>query len=284
MSDPTPTDSQALRTVSYTSQWTAAARALETERGADRLFDDPYARELAFPEGFNLLSKYGGGVLKEFVAIRTWYLDKAITETLETTDICQVVLVAAGMDTRAFRLAIPSHVKIYEVDHLNLLQEKRRRLERLGAKPVAVRREVGADLSTDWLPALIEAGFDRTQPVLWIPEAVFFFLTEDQATTLLRTLRSASAANSMLAVDILSRSLLTSPATQLFLAALRKDGIPWLFGTDNPEEFLADRGWRVTELKEPGEPGAGKNRWPYKLLPREIPGVPRNWLIKAVAD
>jgi methyltransferase (TIGR00027 family) len=270
-----------VETVSLTSQWTAAARALETERNGDKLFTDDLARELAAPRGFELLDKYGGGGLVEFVAIRTRYLDDAIESVLSTSDVRQVVLIAAGMDTRSFRLTWPEDVVVYEVDHADLLEEKRTRLSRLGAQPRVTRHEVGADLAGDWLPELERAGFDRTRPTLWIPEALLFFLTEEQAGTLLRTLRTASASGSWLAVDILSRQLLKSPATQLFLSALRADGIPWLFGTDEPDQFLADTGWELRELKEPGEAGAGEGRWPYEVQPRHVPGVPRNWLIRA---
>jgi len=270
-----------LRAVSYTSQWTAAARALETERAHACLVKDPYARDLAAPKGFELLNKYGGGGLKEFVAIRTWYLDQAIIEAVSQTEIRQVVLIAAGMDTRAFRLPLPAEVVVFEVDHANLLQEKRQRLEKLGASPTVTRREVGTDLAGDWLPDLLAAGFDATKPTLWVPEAVFFFLTEEQASILLHRMQSLSAAGSRIAADILSRSLLKSPATQLFLAALRKDGTPWLFGTDDPENFMMQNGWLITELKEPGEKGVAEDRWPYKVQPRDVPGVSRNWLLKA---
>lgn len=273
-----------LRAVSYTSQWTAAARALESERDDPRLVKDPYARDLAAPRGFELLKKYGGGGLKEFVAIRTWYLDQAITTAVAETGIRQVVLIAAGMDTRAFRLELPSDVTVFEVDHQSLLQEKRRRLDALGAKPTVNRLEVGTDLAGDWLPDLLASGFDRTKPALWIPEALFFFLTEEQAATLLQRMQFVSGPGSQIAVDILSKSLLKSPATQLFLAALRKDGTPWLFGTDEPETFLKKNGWTITELKEPGEKGVAEERWPYVVQPRNIPGVARNWLMKAAAS
>jgi O-methyltransferase involved in polyketide biosynthesis len=114
-----------------------------------------------------------------------------------------------------------------------------------------------------------------------MPEAVFFFLTEDQAGRLLDTIARASAPGSWLAVDILSERLLRSPATKLFLASLERDGIPWLFGTDYPAGFLARHGWEVRELHEPGQPGAGEGRWPYQVQPRTVRGVSRNWLIRA---
>ncbi|MBC3842708.1 SAM-dependent methyltransferase [Streptacidiphilus sp. 4-A2] len=270
-----------MEAVSYTAQWTAAARAVESERVGDAMFDDPYARELAAPRGFELLDTYGGGGLLGFIAIRTKYLDDTITAVLAETGIRQVVLVAAGMDTRAFRLDWQPGVTVYEVDHAALVSEKRARLERLGAEPKVDRREVGADLAVEWLPQLEQAGFDREQPTLWVAEGLFFFLTPEQAAGLLRLLRSASAPGSTLATDFASKALLRSPFSKRFLEHLKADGTPWLFGTDEPEEFLEDTGWKAREVKEPGDPGAGEGRWPYEVQPRDRRGVARSWLVRA---
>ncbi|WP_367130782.1 MULTISPECIES: SAM-dependent methyltransferase [Streptomyces] len=269
-----------METVSYTSQWTAAARALESER-SDALFVDPLARALAEPKGFELLDHYGGGGLVEFVAVRTRYLDDAINDAVKK-GIRQVVLIAAGMDTRAYRLSLPDDVTVYEVDHQALIDEKEKRLAQLGSPaPTVTLQRVGADLAGDWSASLRAAGFDTTLPTLWIPEALLFFLTEEQSATLMRTFAANSAPGSQVAVDILSKALLRSPATQIFLSSLNEDGIPWLFGTDEPEEFMAGTGWTVRELKEPGEPGAGEGRWPYAVQPREVKGAARNWLLRA---
>lgn len=147
-----------MEAVSYTAQWTAAARALETEREGERLIDAPYARAFAGPDGFDLLDKYGGGGLQEFVAIRTRYLDDAILNTLATTDIKQVVLLAAGIDARAFRLQWPDDVVVYELDHAALHEEKQERLNKVDAAPAVERRVVRADLAEDWTSPLVEAG------------------------------------------------------------------------------------------------------------------------------
>ncbi|MFI9201365.1 class I SAM-dependent methyltransferase [Streptomyces sp. NPDC053048] len=270
-----------MEAVSYTAQWTAAARAVESERTTDALFTDPFARELAAPRGFELLGKYGGGGLLEFIAIRTRFYDDAVTTVLRGGGIDQVVLVAAGMDTRAFRLTWPDGTVVYEVDHSGLIEEKRARLARLSARPAVERREVGADLAQDWLPALAAAGHDPRRPTLWVAEGLFFFLTQDQAATLLRTLRGVSAPGSHLVTDMASKALLRSPFNQTFLTALKDDGTPWLFGTDEPEPFLDANGWKTRELKEPGEPGASPRRWPYEVQPRTRRGVSRSWLIRA---
>ncbi|MCW5253895.1 class I SAM-dependent methyltransferase [Streptomyces sp. SHP 1-2] len=270
-----------MEAVSYTAQWTAAARAVESERDGDALFTDPYARDLAAPRGFELLARYGGGGLLPFIAIRTRYFDDAVADVLRETGAAQIVLVAAGMDTRAFRLAWPAGATVYEVDHAALIDEKRERLRRLGAEARADRREVRADLAGDWLPALAAAGFDASRPTVWITEGLLFFLTEDQAAGLLRTLGSVSAPGSRLVVDFVSRALLRSPFSQSFLRGLREDGTPWRFGTDEPERFLAGTGWKTHEVREPGEPGAGEGRWPYQVQPRERRGASRSWLVRA---
>ncbi|MFF5860713.1 class I SAM-dependent methyltransferase [Streptomyces sp. NPDC012751] len=270
-----------MEAVSYTAQWTAAARALESERAGDALFEDRFARALAAPRGFELLDKYGGGGLVPFIAIRTRYFDDSVDAVLRDGDVRQVVLVAAGMDTRAFRLTWPAGTTVYEIDHQALVEEKRDRLARLDARAAVERVEVKADLAGDWLPALRQAGFDPARPTLWIAEGLMFFLTEEQVVHLLRTLGSASAPGSRLAVDFVSRALLRSPFSQAFLKGLKADGTPWLFGTDAPEDFLAASGWKVRDLREPGEPGAGQGRWPYEVQPRDRPGVARSWLVRA---
>jgi methyltransferase (TIGR00027 family) len=261
----------------------AAARAEESER-PDALFVDPLARALAEPRGFELIERYSGGGLLPFISIRTHFLDESIEQVLAEGRIKQVVLIAAGMDTRAFRLAWPDGVEVYEVDHGPLIAEKRRRLEALGAEPRTDRREVPADLTEAWLPVLEAAGFDRTRPTLWIAEALTFFLTAEQAAVLLRLLAEASAPGSRLALDFLGRALLNSPFAKPFLDSLAEDGTPWIFGTDEPEHFLADHGWRALEVYEPGQPGAGQGRWPYQVQPRDRRGASRLWLVRAEVD
>jgi methyltransferase (TIGR00027 family) len=266
--------------ISYTAMWTAAARALESER-ANGLFRDDYARHLAQPRGFELLDRYQGAAVADFIAVRTRYIDDAITRVFAETEIRQVVLLANGMDARTHRLNWPDGTLVYEIDHGALLAEKRARLAELGAAPRVPTVSVGVDLSGDWLGALKSSGFDPARRTLWVAEGLVFFLTEDQAGRLFETVASASPAGCRLVVDMTSATLLRHPMTQAFLRRLREDGTPWQFGTDNPEEFLASHGWTVRDLKQPGEPGAGAGRWPYAVEPRETRGVPRNWLISA---
>ena len=196
-------------------------------------------------------------------------------------DLRQIAIVAAGMDTRAFRLDWPADACVYEIDHEALLAEKARRLEAAGATPRTRRVPVAADLAEGWTPALLAAGFDPRAPTLWLVEGLLFFLTDAQARGVLETCRALSAEGSRLVVDMTSAALLRSPFTRGFLGVLEAEGNPWRFGTDEPEAFLAESGWRVEDLKEPGSPGAGADRWPYPPRPREVRGVARSWLVTA---
>ncbi|WP_017596049.1 class I SAM-dependent methyltransferase [Nocardiopsis potens] len=267
--------------ISYTAQWTAAARALESERPSGRLITDEYARRLAAPRGFELLERYKGAGVAEFIAVRTRYMDDSITRALAGGGIRQVAMVASGMDTRSYRLDWPEGTVVYEIDHGALLEEKRRRLRGFAPEPAVRTVPVPADLAEDWRTPLAGAGFDASLPTLWVAEGLLFFLEEKQAADLLSDLARASAPGSLLATDMTSASLLKHPMTQPFLAALAGDGTPWLFGTDDPAGFLARCGWTLRDLKQPGEPGAGEGRWPYPPPPRDARGAPRNWLVGA---
>ncbi len=270
-----------MEAVSTTAQWTAAIRATESAKGDSGLFNDELAKCLAEPMGFDLLEKYNAAGVRDFVAIRTRYNDDAILKALSSADLKQVVFVAAGMDTRSMRLDWPNDITIFEIDHEALLIEKGKRLSAAGAKAKSKTIGVAANLAGDWYPKLVESGFEANTPTLWIMEGLLFFLEKQNVIDLLKKLSEASANGSHLITDMPSEALLKSPSSLLFLATLKKDGIPWRFGCDDPVSFLADSGWNVTELKEPGEPGAGEKRWPYPVHSRDVKGVPRSWLIQA---
>ncbi|MFC5719473.1 class I SAM-dependent methyltransferase [Streptomyces gamaensis] len=266
-----------MEAVSRTAQWTAAARALESERD-DRIFDDPYARTVAAGTGFALLERYAGAGTVPFLAIRTKYLDDAVVRTVTERGIRQVVFLAAGMDTRFHRLPWPDGVTVYELDRPALLDAKAAMLAGEPEPAGRERRTVAVDLTGDWTGPLKEAGWHAEEPVLWVVEGLLFFLPEQAVRTLLGTLAAHSAPGSVLAGDVISRAALLNPLSRPFLAALREDGNPWLFGTEEPEQLLTDCGWAVREVRQPGEEGADFGRWPYPVVARDVPGVPRSFL------
>ncbi|MDH6129551.1 SAM-dependent methyltransferase [Kitasatospora sp. GP82] len=271
-----------MEAVSRTAQWTAAARALESER-TDALFVDPYARIVAADTGFKLLDRYAGAGTVEFLAIRTAYLDGAIKKAVAEQGVRQVVFLATGMDTRPYRLPWPEGVTVYELDRPALLETKARMLDEAAAElPTGVTRHpIAVDLAGEWSCALRAAGWQEETPTLWVVEGLLFFLPEDAVRRLLTTVGSLSARGSVLLGDFASRVSLINPMARPFLNALKEDGNPWLFGTDHPESFLNECGWLPREVKQPGDEGAEFDRWPYTVVARETPGVPRSFLFTA---
>ena len=73
--------------------------------------------------------------------------------------------------------------------------------------------------------------------------------------------------------------MLTSPYVAAYMAKLQELGCPWLFGTADPERFLAGHGWRATAVG-PGDEDANYDRWPYPVIPRSVPGLPRTYLVR----
>lgn len=269
-----------MEAVSYTAQWTAAARALESERD-DRLFNDPYARTLAGAKGFSLLERYAGAGTVPFLAIRTKYLDEAALSSVAKQSARQVAFVAAGMDTRAWRLPWPEGTVLYELDRPALLETKRQLLGGRAVPAGRERRPTGVDLAGDWADTLKAAGFNPGEPTVWVMEGLLFFLPEHAVRGLLSVLRTLSGPGSVLVGDMASRASLSNPLARGFLSALRDDGAPWQFGSDEPEEFLGSCGWQVREMRQPGEEGASFGRWPYPVAPRTVRQVPRSFLFTA---
>ncbi|MFJ9033446.1 class I SAM-dependent methyltransferase [Streptomyces sp. NPDC102274] len=266
-----------MEAVSRTAQWTAAARALETERD-DRLFADPYARTVADTIGFDLLERYAGAGTVPFLAIRTTYLDRAVVRAVAEGGIRQVVLLAAGMDTRFYRLPWPDGVTVYELDRPALLEAKAAMLADEPAPAGRERRTVAVDLTQEWTGRLKEAGWRAEEPTLWVVEGLLFFLPEEAVRALLANLSGHSAPGSVLLGDVISRAALLNPLSRPFMTALAEDGNPWLFGTETPERLLTECGWAVREVRQPGEDGADFGRWPYPVPAREVRGVPRSFL------
>src|SRR5919199_1231509 len=134
--------------VAQTSRWMAAARARESER-IYRLFNDPLAAELAGSEGFGWLDSmepiqgFGGPAL--YVVVRTRFFDDFLLYACWGARVRQVVLLAAGMDARAFRLNWPSGTRLYELDQPEVLTAKDEILTGTGALPACERRVIGAD-------------------------------------------------------------------------------------------------------------------------------------------
>jgi methyltransferase (TIGR00027 family) len=259
--------------VALTSLWVAAWRAAESER-PDALFHDPFARRLAGPEGFAVLdgARKVAPIEAPTIPVRTRFFDQRIVAGT------QVVILAAGMDSRAFRLAWPAATRLFEVDQPQVLALKQERLA--GALPTCERIVVPVDLADEWPAALSSRGFRSGAPTVWLVEGLLPYLDEPLVRGLLTRLDRLSAPGSLFLGDLIGKALLELPQMRPMLEFVEKLGAPWRFGTDEPEELLEPLGWTLT-AHDLGTFAAEVGRWPWPIVPRSVPGVPRSFLVEA---
>jgi methyltransferase (TIGR00027 family) len=244
------------RGVGKTALGVAHVRARESQR-EDRLFDDPYAQAFvdaapgAFPEeqavrgrpdAHGPLASLGAAFYAHAVIRTRFYDDYLIAATVAGSR--QVVLLAAGLDTRAFRLAWPAGTRVFELDLPGVLAFKEAVLGAGGAVPRCERVTVPADLRGDWPGRLAVAGFGRAQPATWLAEGLIIYLTADEAGRLLSHVGDLSAPGSRLAFehDPAGTDRLTATARQI--PAMRQYTSLWKGGLGDPPGWLAGHGWR----------------------------------------
>lgn len=249
--------------LAVTGRLTAAGRAVESRR-PDRLFEDPLAEALAGEVGFRLMEQWRlPGMPRENPTIgpRTRFYDDLVIDAV-AQGLGQVVLIAAGMDTRAFRLPLPVEATVFELDVPELLEEKRAILDRHHAEPRCRRIVVAADLTADdWPHALTRAGYRGAEPAVFIAEGLSWYLSEDENARLLERLASLAAPGSRLGFDMVSQDTLENPAEAPFFRFTASLGIHWKFGTNDPAGFLAAHGWRA-DVNSFGAVARRFGRWP----------------------
>ena len=195
--------------VGATALGVAAARAVETER-SEPLVDDPYAQAFVDRAGLDVHlpgtdsadpeSERMWGTMSTYMGVRSRFFDEFFQGATEG-GIRQVVLLAAGLDARAFRLPWPDGVTVYEVDQEAVLQFKDEVLDGEGANPSARRVAVTADLRDDWPAALTAAGLDPSVPTAWLAEGLLPYLPAEAETLLFERIQSLSAPGSRVAVE-----------------------------------------------------------------------------------
>jgi methyltransferase (TIGR00027 family) len=259
-----------------TAFWTAAVRAHESAR-ADRLFDDPWAAVLAGEPGESWIAqRTPESVLP--IALRTRFFDDYLQRVVAEEGIRQVILVAAGLDTRAFRLKWPPGLRLFELDQTPVLAYKGEVLRAAGATPTCSRRAVAVDLLGDWTLPLVEAGFAPHEPAVWLLEGLLFYLPPQELKELLEQTLDLAAPESAIAFDAIDSLTLTSPLTKSWVQMQAEAGAPWLGTLDDPEGLLARHGWQAT-LTALGAPDANYGRWPYPTIPARAPDVPHLWYV-----
>ena len=198
--------------VGSTALFVAAARALEA-RKADPLAVDPYAEVFCraaggmwsdlldgVPADHPLRSDEFGNHFVTYQGARTRYFD-AYFRAAAAAGVRQIVLLAAGLDSRAYRLDWPAGTTVFELDQPRVLEFKRETLEQYGARPKAQRREIDVDLRDDWPSALRDNGFQPDEPAAWIAEGLLIYLPADAQSTLFTGIDSLSSAGSRLALE-----------------------------------------------------------------------------------
>ena len=203
--------------VGATALGVAASRAAETA-GPDPLIRDDFARllvssagpawaQLADPELAWLDGDEHGqrshrcGI--DYQAVRTHFFDQYFAEAAGA-GIRQVVILAAGLDSRAYRLDWSAGTTVYEIDQPQVLQYKTDILRQHGAVPAAIRHPVPVDLRDDWPAALATAGFDRAQPTAWLAEGLLPYLPSEAQDRLFEMVTALSAPDSQIAIEMFS--------------------------------------------------------------------------------
>ncbi|MDG4767460.1 SAM-dependent methyltransferase [Solwaraspora sp. WMMD406] len=278
-----------LAAVERTALLTAALRAAETSR-PDRLYDDPYAAELAGRIGPELLAEVVRVTFPpdrpsdlpstpDYNAIRTRFLDDRLRELVDDPTVTQLVLAPAGVDSRAYRLDWPDRLRWFEMDRPAVLAYKEQRLA--GRNPRVRRLTVPADLTADdWEERLTAAGYQPDQPSVWLLEGLLYYLPEERVRQLLGRIRAVAAPGSRVLADLVNETALTLPSMQNLLRVFADWGCPWVFGTDDPEGLFAAYGMTARAV-QPGDPDAHYGRWPDPVPPRSEPGVRRVFFVDA---
>ncbi|MFJ3169670.1 class I SAM-dependent methyltransferase [Streptomyces roseus] len=276
-----------LNPVERTALLTAALRAAETRR-ADRLYEDPYAAALVGEAGPELLAEIRAATFPpdrprtlpstpDYNAIRTRLFDDLLQEAAQDPATTQLVLAPAGMDSRAYRLPWPDHIRYFEVDRPAVLDFK---AGRLGAvEPRVDHRTVAVDLTADdWEERLLASGYDPALPSAWLLEGLLYYIPEADAHRMLERVAALCAPGSRIAADIVNSAALTLPHMRGLLDVFAGWGCPWVFGTDEPEALFERYGFDVRAV-QPGEPGADFGRWPDPVPPRAVKDVRRVFFV-----
>jgi methyltransferase (TIGR00027 family) len=201
----------------------------------------------------------------DYQAVRTHYFDSYFADAV-AAGIRQVVILAAGLDSRAFRLDWPAGTSVYEIDQPQVVAYKTTTLESAGAAPTAERRTVQVDLRDDWAAALTAAGFDSSQPTAWLAEGLLPYLPAEAQNRLFEIVTGLSAPGSRVAVEAFSLGTGDNEARRVARRA-RFDRMRQRLGLDinvetltyqesgraDAADWLTENGWQVSAVSNTDE-------------------------------
>jgi methyltransferase (TIGR00027 family) len=237
-------------TASKTALMVAAYRARASRR-TDPLCSDPWANGMAGALGLELSVAFDRHFphMELWIALRTAYLDQHVSHLIGERGVGQVVLLGAGFDTRAARLA-RAGVSFFEVDHPATQAEKRSRLAALSGYPIEAARFVGCDFEAgeDFAARLAQAGFDAAAPAVILWEGVAAYLSEEAVRGTLRRVADAFHEETPIYFDYVGRRLAEGerikPSDHGARDEVSRLGEPLRFGINDPLPLLADCGFR----------------------------------------
>jgi methyltransferase (TIGR00027 family) len=189
------------------------------------------------------------------MAVRTKLIDDFFTDAA-ASGIHQAVILAAGLDARAYRLGWPTGTTVYEIDQPDVIKFKTRTTEDIGATPTAARQTVAIDLRQDWPAALRRAGFDAGQPTAWSAEGLLAFLPPEAQDRLLANITGLSASGSRLVAENMGSGDEVATAMHDVIDNWRRHGLDvdmtdlWYAGDRHDvAQYLNGDGWETSETK-----------------------------------
>jgi methyltransferase (TIGR00027 family) len=259
--------------VGATATLVAAGRAAAS-RDPRRLIDDPFAAPLVRAVGIEFFTKLvddefdmsalpaassaGLQARIDEMALRTRFFDEYFIDSTGS-GIRQAVILASGLDARAYRLPWPAGTVVYEIDQPAVIEFKTSTLAGIGAQPTAERRTVSIDLREDWPAALRAAGFDSSAPTAWCAEGLLIYLPPEAQDLLFDNITALSAPGSTVATEYVPGLKDFDPEkARVSTAQMRELGLdldmPSLVyrgERNNVMEYLTSLGWSVRGLPRP---------------------------------
>ncbi len=253
--------------VGATATMVAAARALATE-DTNPIINDPFAAPLVRAVGIDFFTRVVDGEVDpveagedgstelqtetDSLAVRTKFFDEFFLNAAKA-GIGQAVILAAGLDARAYRLPWPAGTVVYEVDQPQVVTFKTETMARLGAEPTAERRTVSIDLRDDWPAALRDSGFDATRPSAWSAEGLLMYLPPEAQDRLFDHITALSAPGSQLATEyhpdtnstMAERSRLMNDRWAGLGCDVDLSGLFYEGERHNVADYIGERGWQV---------------------------------------
>jgi methyltransferase (TIGR00027 family) len=257
--------------VGATATMVAAARALAS-RETNPIINDPFAAPLVRAVGLDFFTRLVDGDIvaseaydgagrdmqleTDSMAVRTRCFDEFFLNGARA-GLRQAVILAAGLDSRSYRLSWPPGSIVYEVDQPKVVEFKSAAMSALGAAPAAERRAVSIDLREDWPAALRRSGFDDTKPTAWSAEGLLMYLPPEAQDRLFDNITALSAPDSRLATEyhpdsgptMAERAQAFNQRWVNFGCDIDLSGLFYEGERSNVVDYLTDRGWQVTTRK-----------------------------------